>query len=76
MSYDNSKSLLENAIAGVDITEPELPTDIDLTGDKDFRTPDNFMNSVNEFLCDKYGQVPMAYDYEIKITDIMWGDEI
>ena len=51
------------------------PTDILLTsGECKFRTPDSFMNAINEFLYDTYGQVPSSFCYEIKLTDIDWEE--
>lgn len=49
------------------------PNEITLTKDKKFSVPDIFFEVINEFLSDKYGEVPSAYDYEIKITDIDWS---
>lgn len=69
--YDPSKSWTENAARGVDMTEPSLPSEIDLT-DSEMRTPDQLCEAINEYLSDTYGKVPSAYGLEIKLTDIDW----
>ena len=74
--YDNNKSLTENAMNGVDITEPDLPTDLDITADEDFvpsgEVIDGLINEINEYLSDKYGYCVNSYSYSIKIHDIDW----
>lgn len=79
MKYDKNKSLTENAMAGVDITEPSLPEEIVLTGEKDFEMSDELMDKlceeINDYLSDKYGYCNSGWCYEIKVSDIMWDCE-
>lgn len=70
--YDNNKSLTENAMNGVDITEPNLPIDLDITAQEDFIPSDELVNEINEYLADKYGYYPNSYSYSVKIYSIDW----
>lgn len=58
-----------------DLTEPELPTEIDL-GATDFvfseGLADDIADAINEYLAEKYGYCVNCYGWEIKITDIDW----
>lgn len=74
MKYDNNKTLTENAMAGVDITMPELPDEVDLTNEDDWKTPDQLSEAINEYLYDSYGVVPSSYGLEITLTDIDWEE--
>ena len=74
--YDKNKSLTENAMNGVDITEPDLPTDLDITAEEDFEPSnevmDGLVNEINEYLADKYGYCVNSYSYSVKIYSIDW----
>lgn len=70
--YDNNKSLTENAMNGVDITEPNLPIDLDITAQEDFNPSDELANEINEYLADKYGHCANSYSYSIKLYSIDW----
>lgn len=54
----------------------DLPTDINLTADKDFQLSDELADRLNEeildFLADKYGYCVEGYGWELKIGGIMW----
>lgn len=58
-----------------DLTEPELPTEIDL-GKSDFimsnELADDLANEINEYLAEKYGYCVNCYGWELKLTDIDW----
>lgn len=75
--YNHNESLTQNAMRGVDITEPELPTEITSSAD-DFPLPDEFWDAINEFLQDKYGRDVgknvQSYDVEVIVSDIEWED--
>lgn len=75
MKYDNTKSLTQNAMAGVDITEPELPEEVDLTTRDNFRVPDELWNAINEYLSDEYGYCVNSYGLELKVSGIDWDTE-
>ena len=75
MKYDNNKTLIENATNGVDITEPNLPIDLDLTDEDDYKLPDQVYDSIDEYLSDKYGYCPSGYGLTIKIESIDWDVE-
>ena len=74
--YDNTKSLTENAMNGVDITEPSLPIDLDITAEEDFEPSnevmDGLVSEINEYLADKYGHCANSYSYSIKLYSIDW----
>lgn len=75
--YNHNESLTQNAMRGVDITEPELPTEITSSADN-FPLPDEFWNAIYEYLQDKYGRnagkYPQSYGVEVVVSDIEWGD--
>ena len=75
MKYDNNKSLTENAMAGVDITEPDLPDSIVL----DCELPDDLCEALGEFIMDycaeEYHKFPVAYGWNITLDDITWEGE-
>lgn len=77
--YDNNKSLTENAMNGVDITEPNLPTELDITAEKDFmlseQTMDALADDINEYLADKFGFMNSGWSFSITIGDILWDFE-
>ena len=75
MKYDNNKSLTENAMAGVDITEPDLPDEIDLAEADDFFVPDQMYHEINEYLADKYGFCVNGYGLELKVVSLDWDTE-
>lgn len=79
MKYDKNKSLVENAIAGVDITEPELPDEIDLTT-SDFtmseELADRLSEEINDYLAEKYGLCVESYGWELKLTEINWDTSL
>ena len=64
---------------GVDITEPELPTEITSSADN-FPLPDEFWDAITEYIQDKYGRdagkYPQSYGVEVIVSDIEWGDEL
>lgn len=71
--YDHNESLTQNAMRGVDITEPDLPTQV--TSNEDgFPLPDEFWNAISEYLQDKYGKHPQSYGVEVIVSDIEWED--
>lgn len=76
--YDKNKSLTENATAGVDITEPNLPIDLDITAEEDFRPSnavmDGLAEEINEYLASKYGRCVNSYSYSIKLYSIDWDE--
>lgn len=50
-----------------------LPTELNLTGaDSNFRCPDEVIEIINDYLADEYGLCVKSYDYEIKLSDIVW----
>lgn len=75
--YNHNESLGKNAMRGVDITEPELPTEITSSAD-DFPLPDEFWDSIYEYLQDKYGRdagkYAQSYGVEVIVSDIEWED--
>ena len=50
----------------------ELPKEINLTAQEDFRAPDELADVINEYLCEKFGVCPEMYSYEIKLHDIVF----
>lgn len=50
----------------------DYPTEINLTDDPCFRTPDALCEAINTYFYDKYGEVPASFGYEIKIEGINW----
>lgn len=77
--YNNKESLAKNAMRGVDITEPDLPTEITSSADN-FPLPDEFWDAIYEYLRDKYGRdakkYPQSYGVEVIVSDIEWEDEV
>ena len=75
--YDHNESLGKNIMRGVDITEPELPTEISTETD-DFKLPDEFWDAIYEYLQDTYGRdagkYASSYGVEVNIVDIDWED--
>jgi len=75
--YNHNESLGKNAMRGVDITEPELPTEITSSADN-FSLPDEFWDSIYEYLQDKYGRdagkYAQSYGVEVIVSDIEWED--
>lgn len=63
--YNHNESLGENAMRGVDITEPELPTEITSSAD-DFPLQDKYGRDAG-----KYAQ---SYGVEVIVSDIEWED--
>lgn len=52
--------------------EHGLPTDMIITNEDKFRPSDEFVNEINEFLCDEYGLCPESYSYEVRVSNISW----
>lgn len=52
----------------------ESPTEIDLTNDEGFPTPDELGTAITDYLCEKYGKLPAAYGIEIKVVGISWEE--
>ena len=56
------------------VNREELPTDITLP--LEVKMPEEFWDSIYEYLQDKYGReagmYPQAYGVEIKVGDIVW----
>lgn len=51
----------------------KLPTELNLTGaDSSFRCPDEVIEIINDYLADEYGLCVESYNYEIKLSDIVW----
>ena len=75
--YNHNESLGKNAMRGVDITEPELPTEITSSADN-FPLPDEFWDSIYEYLQDKYGRdagkYAQSYGVEVIVSGIEWED--
>lgn len=75
MEYDKTKSLGANAIKGVDITEPGLPSTVEITEDLEFDLPEAVWDAIWEHLTMKYGKGehhPEAYGLKIVVEDITW----
>ncbi len=72
--YNENESWTKNAARGVDLTEPELPTEIDLTNDLDFPTPDELATAITDYLAEKYGKLPAVYGIQIVVSDIEWEE--
>lgn len=73
--YDNSKSLGQNAMAGVDITMPDLPDEVVITDNEAWHTPESLSQAINDFLYETYGAYPSSYDYEIVVGDLEWEED-
>lgn len=75
--YNRNESLDKNAMRGVNITEPKLPTEITSSVD-DFPLSNEFWDAIYEFLQDKYGRdagkYARSYGVEIIVSDIEWED--
>ena len=51
----------------------KLPTELNLTGaDSNFRCPDEVIEIINDYLADEYDSCVESYNYEIKLSDIVW----
>lgn len=51
----------------------DLPSEVILTADGNgYRLPDEFVESVNEYLADTYGFCNGGWAVEIKVSDIDW----
>lgn len=54
----------------------DLPNEIILTEDGNgYRLPDEFVESVNEYLADTYGFCNGGWAIEIKVSNIDWDTE-
>ena len=54
----------------------DLPDEVILTADDSgYRLPDKFVESVNEFLADKYGFCNGGWAVEIKVSNIDWDTD-
>ena len=54
----------------------DLPNEVILTADgSGYRLPDEFVESVNEYLADRYGLCNGGWAVEIKISNIDWETE-
>lgn len=77
--YNPNESLTQNAMRGVDITEPELPTRISSETEDRLPLPDEFWDAIYEYLRDKYGRdagkYPQSYGVEVIVDGIEWEDE-
>ena len=75
--YNHNESLGKNAMRGVDITEPELPTEI-TSSTHNFPLPDEFWDAIYEYLQDKYGRdagkYVGGYGVEVIVSNITWED--
>ena len=75
--YNHNESLGKNAMRGVDITEPELPTEI-TSSTHNFPLPDEFWDAIYEYLQDKYGRDAGKYvsghSVEVIVSNITWED--
>lgn len=52
----------------------EEPSEIDLTNDEDFSTPDELPTAITDYLCEKYGKMPSSYGIQIKVVGIDWEE--
>lgn len=73
--YNHNESLTQNAMRGVDITEPELPDNIVL----DCELPDDLCEALGKCIMDycaeNYHELPVAYGWDITLYDITWEGE-
>lgn len=54
----------------------KLPKELILTEqDNGYLLPDEFIESVNDYLADRYGYCNKGFLIEIKLTDIEWDEE-
>lgn len=75
--YREDETLLQNASRGVDITDPtaDLPTDIELDKDDNFRLPDDMIEYINEYLTDTYGYYNGGWAWKLSVHNVDWETE-
>ena len=60
-------------------TTDDVPTELDITAEKDFilseQTMDALADDINEYLADKFGFMNSGWSFSITIGDILWDFE-